>query len=499
MRLKSILDAAVFPLFELASASSRRAVLANAEAVAPELKKGIRMAVHHSRDTTQKQWSETQALALKGLARLLKTVTRNMLGEVDAWYRQSWTDALHLVHRSINAATAAATSAADTTAPAVEVTSGSNEIAAAAIEMLFVMLRTVSSNAPSATPTAAAAAAAAQKKTGNKGFAADANAMDDAMASAEREAARDELWQLTWTSVQAAAGLESLTPVLALKVVEHLAAMCEAHVPEFRYSANIQGLFETVVVLSRPRVAKSSPVPVPVPVPVVPSQEDRVSEMQLQRAVVGLLKAVRPVDSLAFMALVSCLCELSFACQTVLSANVGTGVALGPCAPKLRADAGAYLLDILKQSLVVHDSGKPQQLEVPIVPRGLAVAVLDVVVKRYHYDLFDAAIAARRADLDSGRRSATEAPEEEDEEVAPHTPGIAPSKSPSSAAATAVGGFMSWSFGRILGGSPVADDGAVTSSSTASRVHGSAVSPQKNAMHKLPHVRSHAPDRKRHV
>ena len=94
LRLKAVFDAAVFPLFELAGASSRRAVLANVEAVAPELKKGIKMAVHHSRDTTQKQWSETQTLALKGLARLLKTVTRNMLGEVDAWSGQTWADAV---------------------------------------------------------------------------------------------------------------------------------------------------------------------------------------------------------------------------------------------------------------------------------------------------------------------------------------------------------------------------------------------------------------------
>lgn len=34
-------------------------------AVAPELRKGVRMLMHHTRDTDQKQWNETRVLAMQ--------------------------------------------------------------------------------------------------------------------------------------------------------------------------------------------------------------------------------------------------------------------------------------------------------------------------------------------------------------------------------------------------------------------------------------------------
>lgn len=34
-------------------------------AVAPELKKGVRMLMHHTRDTDRKQWNETRVLAMQ--------------------------------------------------------------------------------------------------------------------------------------------------------------------------------------------------------------------------------------------------------------------------------------------------------------------------------------------------------------------------------------------------------------------------------------------------
>ncbi|RYD71597.1 MAG: hypothetical protein EOP84_24630, partial [Verrucomicrobiaceae bacterium] len=65
-------DAIVAPLFAKCAARSQLALKINEQAVAPELKRGMKMAVHHSRDTAAKQWSETRVLILKGLLRVLR-------------------------------------------------------------------------------------------------------------------------------------------------------------------------------------------------------------------------------------------------------------------------------------------------------------------------------------------------------------------------------------------------------------------------------------------
>ena len=57
-----------------------------------ELKKGVKMAIHHSRDTAHKQWSETRSLALRGLSRVFKTCTKNLL--LESWFSDTWTYSL---------------------------------------------------------------------------------------------------------------------------------------------------------------------------------------------------------------------------------------------------------------------------------------------------------------------------------------------------------------------------------------------------------------------
>ncbi|KAG5179489.1 hypothetical protein JKP88DRAFT_349881 [Tribonema minus] len=48
--------------------------------VAPELRKGVRAVMHHSRDTDRKQWSETSVLAMQGLGRLMRSFARVLGG-----------------------------------------------------------------------------------------------------------------------------------------------------------------------------------------------------------------------------------------------------------------------------------------------------------------------------------------------------------------------------------------------------------------------------------
>lgn len=517
LRLKRTLEEVVFPLFYLAAETSRQAVLTNSEAVAPELKKGIKMTVHHSRDSTHKQWSETQTLALKGLSRLLRMVTRNLLSEVEGWYRTKvWMVSLALAHSSIdNAAAAASTSTSMTNATTDNDkqgggdgtgSTGSNEIATAAVEMLFTMLKTVSSNSPSgALVTSATTKTVEAQSSSNRSASKVADATHMMLEDlAEREVSRDELWQLSWLSVQETAKLSTLTPLLALKVVENLSLMCEAHVPEFRYSANIQSLLETVVVLSRPRGGRQQDhLAGSRPVVSSQSREDHANDVQLQRAVIGLVKAIKPVDSLSFMALISCLSELSFSFQPAQINHHDKVVYLGPCAQKLRFEACAYLSCILQQSLLFYQGegdmkDQHTQHSVPICPRGSAVAVLDIIVKRFHYDVCDAALTSRRRILHGQQVREGKVLVGAFDEVATEDVIVGTTydnaadddrnRSDSKQGQGSMGGFL-WSFGRMLGShSQDTASNDATTLTLSLPLPSTSLSPQRNVMHKLVHI-----------
>eukprot|EP01035_Chromulina_nebulosa_P021214 gene21214-27479_t len=89
----------LLPLFDKAGIRSALAMKRNEEANAPELKKGVKMTVHHSRDTAHKQWSETQVLALKGIARILKVCTKILLEE--SWFIGCWIQAIEVCKSSL--------------------------------------------------------------------------------------------------------------------------------------------------------------------------------------------------------------------------------------------------------------------------------------------------------------------------------------------------------------------------------------------------------------
>jgi guanine nucleotide-exchange factor len=52
---RSVFEDIIFPLFDATEQKSLLAMSSNEEAITPEIKKGVRMAVHHSRDTAHKQ------------------------------------------------------------------------------------------------------------------------------------------------------------------------------------------------------------------------------------------------------------------------------------------------------------------------------------------------------------------------------------------------------------------------------------------------------------
>lgn len=62
---KQFLLDVTFPLIEQVLKRTNSASRGANTAVAPELKKGVRMLMHHTRDTDQKQWNETRVLAMQ--------------------------------------------------------------------------------------------------------------------------------------------------------------------------------------------------------------------------------------------------------------------------------------------------------------------------------------------------------------------------------------------------------------------------------------------------
>jgi hypothetical protein len=92
--------------------------------VAPELKKGVKMMMHHSRDTAHKQWSETRVLTLRGLLRTLKASLSQLPAKKGL--TETWESAARLCEN------------------AVLIPGDELEVSVAAIEVVFGMLKAVS-------------------------------------------------------------------------------------------------------------------------------------------------------------------------------------------------------------------------------------------------------------------------------------------------------------------------------------------------------------------
>ena len=71
MQWKQVFDEVIFPLFVRTEERQSKAIKYKEEAKTVELKKGVKMALHHSRDSAHKQWAETRSTALRGLSRVL--------------------------------------------------------------------------------------------------------------------------------------------------------------------------------------------------------------------------------------------------------------------------------------------------------------------------------------------------------------------------------------------------------------------------------------------
>lgn len=348
---KEVFEDVIFPLFERAEARSNRAVV-NKEAVqAIDLKKGVTMAVHHSRDTAAKQWSETRSLALRGLSRVIKTCTKLLLKE--PWFKDAF---LHSI---------------DICKDAVLHGSGDEEVASAAIDVLFNMMKIVSTSS--------------QVTNLKAGFESSAQNQDN-QELILIENAREDLWCCSWQAVRDIARFDCFSQELPLHICQQLASLYSHSVDgEFRYSDNVRGLLEMVVLVSRPRLdlmntSTSTP------------SHNRVAEVRIHQAIMSLLKCIKHSDMMSAGLLASVLSEIAFAimaAETTSFSDDQNVIYLAPCPEKLRLEAGEYLLSLLAPRIEEVDAmnSKSNSTASTFLPKGSFGTLLDIIFRRFVADI----------------------------------------------------------------------------------------------------------------
>ncbi len=83
-----------FPIIDQVMAKRHAASPSADTAVAPELKKGVRMLVHHSRDTDRKQWDESAVLAFHGIGRVMQSYGRILAPKYEWFATEVWSRSL---------------------------------------------------------------------------------------------------------------------------------------------------------------------------------------------------------------------------------------------------------------------------------------------------------------------------------------------------------------------------------------------------------------------
>ncbi len=382
---KQVFDEVIFPLFIRTEERQSKAIKYKEEAKTVELKKGVKMALHHSRDSAHKQWAETRSTALRGLSRVIKTCTKSLLFE--EWFKDTWIHSIAVCKDAIQA------------------TVVDQEVALAAVDVLFSMMKMVSLS----TSTNTSSIIGGTRASGINDSVDAEQHEDGAIKQDEHVAndatAREDLWYMAWTSVKDISRFDAPSQELPFHICQQLSTLYSQGLDgEFRYSENIRGLLDMITVLSRPRmilpvldgnsvdqhdvnttVPHDSPI---MPTPSVATGNDRVAEVRLYQSIISILKSIRPTDIISAGLLVSALAEILFA---VLHAQIppffdeGLLVCLSQCPDKLRSDASDYLGQLLSPAL--SNSTDNSLIVAPKLPKGTNGVILEVLFRRYVDDV----------------------------------------------------------------------------------------------------------------
>ena len=368
---KHAFDDVIFKLFEQVKFKFQEAMLSNEQAMTPELKKGVKMTVHYSRNTAQKQWSETTVLALRGLAKIMRTCTRNLVNE--SWFQSTWRQVLDLCVTTIRSPDYV------------------NEVPLAGIDVIFTMLKIVSSHVyviKTRVGKGTRMVGGVLVDEVNINNTADNNNIltTDSSTSSEHDTSiseargREDLWKLAWSAIGEASCCPSNTTSLALHIINNLNELYIGGMDtEFKDSENIRRLFEFVLSSSRSRDAKISE-----------SKMNRVEAMQMSRAVSDLIHRVEPVTETGFHILISALAEISFS-STPSSANFpgcDDLTTLHPIPSKLRCEAASFLARLhalsTKKDMIVKNDDDDTEVDTKIrIPISVLATYPGVVVGHF--------------------------------------------------------------------------------------------------------------------
>jgi hypothetical protein len=425
---KRAFDDVIFPLFARVEARSGLAIRSNEEAKAPEIKRGVKMTLHHSRDNAHKQWSETRVLALRGLSRVMRACIKHLLTE--AWFSSScWVQALEICVFAVQAG------------------DFDMEVSLAGVDSIFDLIKAVSARLYKTKVRATAgmrvvggalieepssAHAPPSRSTEKSADSSEVSAL--AMTEGKQEVCRQALWELAWSAVRMAICYGSTGTDLPIHICKNLQELYLGGMEsEFRYSQNVKSLLEMLVVLSRPRIQASvvqsadqfnilkfdleRPVSVDGGGGAAQFQHrsmkmGKLGISQLHRAIMSLLRAITPHDVLSFSCLVVAISDLCFTgCQyaqmsstsltvraDLLAGSVDDDIErriiFSPVDEGLRSDACKYLMEIFRGG-GVQETENSSGFVIPATSSDWLATGVEVVVRKFVEGLCEPLLATR--------------------------------------------------------------------------------------------------------
>lgn len=304
---QKLFESIIFPLCD--QVGLRFSTALHEEMLTPELKKGVKMTVHHSRDTTFKQWSETRSLALLGLEQVLMTSTRFLLTQ--PWFQAVWI-------RSLGVCKAA-----------IQDSSHDAEVSQTGVTLLFSMLKMSQGSKQNTTVT-------------------DSH----------------NLWTFAWNSLKDASTFSSPSSELALQMCQSLSSFYTENISDFKNASSLKAFLEVLVIISRPRFFD-----VQDDFKATLRKTAGLNAQQLQKAVMLVLKSIQLSSFSSFCHFCSALAEICFSTTVVelFSPLYNELIDLGPCPEKLRLEIGAYLVGVLKAYSVPGDILQPFHAKNPFI------------------------------------------------------------------------------------------------------------------------------------
>ena len=251
------------------------------------------------------------------------------------------------------------------------------------------------------------------------------------------EVAREALWSSAWDAIRLSTCFSSSGCDLPLHMCKHMQELYGGGVDaEFRYSRNVKSMLEMIVVLARPRIvvevsrevdaSRQRPRYVAKHIEADatqtggdgrPMSSSKLTESQLCRGVMSLIRAVRPVDVLSFSSLVTTIADLCFmGChyvsmpilQTPLPAVPNSSVAVGkdrgilfaPVDEPLRSESGKYLISLMKGKQASPSDDTVPEWCMSVSDEWVAIAV-EVVTNKFVSAACSPFLCARLPDLSS--------------------------------------------------------------------------------------------------